>query len=344
MQDPLQIDTVPGLPDAPAVAPQQPAADTVDVLSALSQAFGETGRAVREGRYQDVLDQVVSASVAFVLEGLIPALITLFFFYVVYRVVSRVLEPTLRHSKRVNAGVRQLVMRGMRLVIFSFATIMILDQIGMNVGALIAGLGIVGIALGFAARDTLENFISGVTILLDQPFRIGDAVEVEELYGFVEEITLRSTRIRTLDNLVAVLPNTQMIQRMLINHSILGVTRVVIPFGIAYKEYPQQAREVVLAITDGDQRLHPGYPPTVVVSALNDSSVDMELRIFLKDPRLEVPVRFEYLEKVREALRTAEIEIPYPHLQLFVDEAQAFEGTQVMAPLDPPPPSAMGHA
>ena len=65
---------------------------------------------------------------------------------------------------------------------------------------------------------------------------------------------------------------------------------------------------------------------------MNDSSVDMELRLFLRDPKLEVPIRFEYVERVREALREADIEIPFPHLQLFVDEAQAFEGTALMAP------------
>ncbi|MDX1532126.1 MAG: mechanosensitive ion channel, partial [Rhodothermales bacterium] len=186
-------------------------------------------------------------------------------------------------------------------------------------------------------RDTLENFISGITILLDQPFRVGDNLVVEDTFGTVEEITLRSTRIRTLNNEVAVLPNSQMIQQKVVNHSLLGVLRVVVPFGIAYKEYPQQAREVALKTTEGDRRLHPDYPPSVVVTQLNDSSVDMELRLFLKDPKLEIPVRFEYIEKVREALRAADIEIPFPHLQLFVDEAKAFEGTRLLEPPGPGP-------
>lgn len=314
--------------------------DTLNTIAQISRDLEETGRALREGRFTDVYDQLSAALIGFVVDGLIPAVLTLMLVYVAYLALNRVLGGVLRRSKRVDLGVRQLLMKAFRLVMLSFAAILVLDQLGMNVAALIAGLGIAGIALGFAARDTLENFISGITILLDQPFRIGDNVEVQDTFGTVQEITLRSTRIRTLNNEVAVLPNAQMIQQKLINHSLLGVLRVVVPFGIAYKEYPQQAREVVLKTAEGDVRLHPDFPPHVVVTAMNDSSVDMELRLFLKDPRLEVPVRFEYVEKVFEALRAADIEVPFPHLQLFIDEAKAFQDAPFMRPGGPDSPHA----
>ncbi len=317
-------------------------ADTSNAISQITENLQETGRALREGRFDDVYEQLSTAVIGFVVDGLIPALLILLLFLLVYRIVAGILEGVLRRSRKINLGVRQLLVKAFRLVMFSFAAIIILDQLGMNVGALIAGLGIAGIALGFAARDTLENFISGITILLDQPFRVGDNVEVEGTFGAVQEITLRSTRIRTLNNEVAVLPNAHMIQQKLINHTLLNVLRVVVPFGIAYKEYPQQAREAVLATTEGDERLHPDYPAQVVVTAMNESSVDMELRLFLKDPKIEVPVRWEYIEKVREALRAADIEIPFPHLQLFIDEAQAFQDAPFMRPGagSGPPPQA----
>lgn len=321
---------------ADSLAVDTASVDTTDTVSRITQNLEETGRALREGRFDDVYEQISTALIAFVLDGLIPALLTLALFYLIYAALSRVLEGGLRRSRKIDLGIQQLLMKTFRLLLFSFAAIVALDQLGMNVGALIAGLGIAGIALGFAARDTLENFISGITILLDQPFRVGDNVVIEDTFGTVQEITLRSTRIRTLNNEVAVLPNAHMIQNKVINHTLLGVLRVVVPFGIAYKEYPQQAREAVLKTTEGDGRLHPDYPPHVVVTQMNDSSVDMELRLFLKDPKLEIPVRFEYLEKVREALRTADIEIPFPHLQLFIDEAQAFRDAPFMRPGPPP--------
>jgi small conductance mechanosensitive channel len=270
------------------------------------------------------------AVIDFTLHQLLPAIFVFFLFSLIYRVVGGLLKNILGHAKRLDEGVRQLVLKAFRVIIFLFAAIMILDQLGVNVTTLVAGLGIAGIALGFAARDTLENFISGITILVDQPFRVGDNIDVGDVFGTVEEITLRSTRIRTTNNEIVIFPNTSMISQKLINHTMLNTLRIEVPFGIAYKEYPQQAREVLLNLVRNDQRLHPDYPPTVVVTKLNDSSVDMKLRIFLKDPKLEIPVRLEYTEKVREALREADIEIPFPHLQLFVDEARAFERATFM--------------
>lgn len=325
---------------ADSIAADTAAVDTTDAITQITQTVEETGRALREGRFEDIYDQFSAAVIHFTVDGLIPALLTILLFYALYYVLSRVLEGVLRRSRRIGLGVRQLVRKSFRLVLFSFAAIMVLDQLGMNVGALIAGLGIAGIALGFAARDTLENFISGITILLDQPFRVGDNVMVGDTFGTVQEITLRSTRIRTLNHEMAVLPNAHMIQQKVINHTLLGVLRLLIPFGIAYDEYPQQAREAVLKATEGDDRLHPDYPPRVRVTQMGASSVDMELLLFLKDPKLEVPVRHEYLEKVREALRAADIEIPFPHLQLLIDEAKAFQDAPFMQPEPPPGPRA----
>src|SRR5690606_16454336 len=170
-----------------------------------------------------------------------------------------------------DTGVQQLILRALRVVVFAFAVITVLGQLGINVTALVAGLGIAGIALGFAAQDTVKNFIAGVTILLDRPFRVGDNIELEDTFGTVDEITLRSTRVRTLNNEIAIVPNAKVIEEKIINHTMLRTLRVVVPFGIAYKERPQAAREVVLALTEGDRRLHPDYPPSVVVEALGDS-------------------------------------------------------------------------
>jgi small conductance mechanosensitive channel len=263
----------------------------------------------------------------------ISAVFVLLLFYIAFRVLLKVINKLLGRSKHVDAGLHNLIVRTFSVVAWSFIFVMVLAQFGINVTALLAGLSIAGIAVGFAARDTLENFISGVSILLDRPFRIGDNIVIDGTFGTVIEITLRSTRLRTQNSEIMVMPNIQMINQKLINHTMLGIIRLEIPFGIAYKEYPQAAREAVLKLTEGDDRLHPEFPPHVVVVAMNDSSVDMRLRIFLKDPKQEIPIRLEYVEKVREALRKADIEIPFPHLQLFVDEAKAFEdGLRIATP------------
>ena len=304
--------------------------DTTRGVGALGRDMVQATEALSRGRFEEAADTLFEALGRFALDNLLPALLIGLAFWVVYRVVQGVLRRTLQRARRVDAGVQQLVLRFTRITILAIATITVLAELGIAVAPFIAGLGIAGIALGFAAQDTVQNLIAGVTILLDRPFAVGDNIELHDTFGTVEEITLRTTRVRTLDNEMAILPNSVVISEKVTNHSMLRALRVEVPFGIAYKEDPKEARRVVLATTEGDARLHPDYEPAVVVTELADSSVNMALRIHLRDSQLEVPIRFEYTERVFEALREADIEIPFPHLQLFIDEAEAFRGSPLL--------------
>ncbi len=309
-------------------------ADTVGVMEDVAAEIGEVGGLLIQGEWATVYDRasaaVVNTTVAFVPKVLLAAFVGVVLL-VVYRVLDRVARRFLDRTSRVEPGLKDLFMKGFRLAAWAFIAIMILAQLGINVTALVAGLGIAGIALGFAAKDTLENLISGITILLDRPFRVGDMIEVEGIYGCVMELTLRSTRVKTPDNRIMVMPNLLMISQRLINHSALGVLRVDVPFGIAYKEDIDRTREVVSALVQGDDRLADDHPPQVVVTELNSSSVDMQLRFWARDPNDEKPLCLDYLERVRKALGEADIEIPFPHLQLFIDEAKAFENGNGMS-------------
>ena len=306
--------------------------DTSGGIGGLSQDVGVAAEALGSGRFEDAASILAASLKAFAFDNLLPAAITALAFWIALRILLGVLRRALGRSKRIDAGVQQLILRFSRFVIVALAVVAVLDKIGIAVAPFIAGLGIAGIALGFAAQDTVQNLIAGITILLDRPFHVGDNIELHDTFGTVEEITLRTTRIRTLDNQMAILPNANVISDRIINHSMLRALRVLVPFGIAYKESPEAARQVVLALTEGDQRLHPDYAPAVVVTELADSSVNMELRLHLKDSKLEVSLRLEYQEKVFEALKAAGIEIPFPHLQLFVDEAKAFQGSRLLGP------------
>ena len=303
---------------------QEAAPDSADVIGNIGREVGETGRLLASGEVADAMDRIVAAGRG-MLEEFLPAFISAVFvflvFWVLYRILVRILEASLRRSTRADEGLRNLTTRSFRIASWTVILIMVLAQFDIDVTALLAGLSIAGIALGFAARDTLENFISGVTIMLDRPFRVGDWIDVDGTYGRVQEITLRSTRLRTLNDQVMVMPNINMINQKLINHSLLPSLRVEIRFGIAYKEFPDEARDVVLALFEDDSRLDESRKPTVVVAGMGDSSVDLVCRFHIRDPSLEVPMRFEYTEKIREALRSADIEIPFPHLQLFIDGA-----------------------
>ncbi|OZC02523.1 mechanosensitive ion channel family protein [Rubricoccus marinus] len=325
--DSASADSAKGLLDSLAV-------DSTDVdtssIGDVVGGFRDAGSALASGDVSEAAERVINALWTFGIQHLVPAILIAIAFWVVLRVVRGILNRTLGRSHHIDVGVEQLIMRAVRFVIVAIAAVTVAEKLGLPVTGFIAGLGIAGLALGFAAQDTVQNLIAGVTILIDRPFRVGDNIELQETFGTVEEITLRSTRVRTLNNQIAILPNAKVIEEKILNHSMHRALRVVVPFGIAYKESPAEARSVVLGLVADDNRLHPDYEPQVVVTALNDSSVDMELRVFLKDSKLEVPVGFEYRERIFEALKSANIEIPFPHLQLFIDEAKAFENTRLL--------------
>ncbi len=323
---------------SPDTLTQGTALDTTQEL--LINQLQQTTQLIRQGEYLRLVDRATEMLLAFV-PRLVSALLILLAFWIIYRSGTALLRRLLSRSSRITLEVEQLFIKVFKVTVIAFAAIMALDQLGINVTTLIAGLGIAGLALGFAARETIENFIAGVTIIFDEPFRVGDYVELGDLFGRVEELGLRSTRLRTLDNELVTVPNALLITRELVNHTRTSALRVRIPFGIAYKEDPEEARKVVLALTEGDDRLHPDHPPQVVATQLGPSSVDMELHLFLRDPHVEVPIRAEYTEKIFMALRKADIEIPFPHRQLFIDGAKGFEPLveRLMQRKSPPSPS-----
>ena len=307
-----------------AVTPENGA----DGLNEFNETFREAVRLFLEGNWELMWGQLRESALnlsTVLLPRLLLAGIAFLIFYTAYRLVDSALFQILNRSERVEAGLQNLLLKTYRVVAITLISIIVLGQLGVDVTALVAGLSIAGIALGFAARDSLENFISGVTILVDEPFSVGDYIEVEGQYGQVDEITLRSTRIRTVRNEIMVLPNTFMITNRLVNHTKRNTIRVDVDFGIAYKEYPEEARQVVLPLCENDDRILSTPSPTVVVTEMAGSSVNMKLRFYLRDPSTEVPLRWAYTEKVREALRDADIEIPFPHMQIFLDEAKGLE-------------------
>ncbi len=294
----------------------------------LSQEVAETGELLVTGQWRvtgsQLVEQMSGLLINFV-PKLLSAFLVLLLLYLLYHIARKLLSKLLSRTKFIEAGLAGLINKSFSVAAWIFIGVMVLAQFGVNINALLAGLSVVGIAVGLAAQDTLQNFISGITILIDRPFRVGHFIEIEGTYGRIEEITLRSTRLRTINNEMMVMPNLQMINQKVINHTQLGALRIEVPFGIAYKEYPLEARKVVLKLTENDERIDFERPPDVVVTGLNNSSVDMILRFHIKDSGLAMPISREYLEKIREALREADIEIPFPHLQLFVDEAKALE-------------------
>lgn len=266
--------------------------------------------------WRRVAMRVVDKLVDFV-PAILAAAIILLVFFLLHRVAARLLAGVLRRT-RADAGLQGVSLRLARYALLGLGLLMAANQLGFEVGSLLAGLGIVGLALGFAAQDTLANLIAGFTILWDRPFRTGDMVTVAGTTGQVVEIGLRSTRIRTFERRDAILPNREVVNQLIVNHTLTPESRLRVPVGISYAEDPRRARGVLLAVAKAHPLVAAEPAPEVVVTELAPSSVNLELRAWLADAHREAEVRAELLEQVKLALDEAGIEIPFPQRTVHV--------------------------
>lgn len=284
----------------------------------------------------EVLDvrRLATEAVAFI-PALLAALGIFVLFWVGFRLTRTPLRKALERFGLAGPLVTMLVDTVYRVAVLVFGLVMAADQVGINVGAALAGIGVVGIAVGFAAQDSLANIIAGFLIFIDKPFEVGDWITVADRYGMVNDITMRSTRIRSNQNTYIVIPNKTIIDAVLVNHSKHGETRVDIPIGIAYKENILAAREVVLDAVRELEGVAAEPSPDLVVTALGDSSVNMNVRVWIEDASHEQPVFFRVMEASKLALDRADIEIPYHHLQLFIDNIEESVFQRAAAYLSP---------
>ncbi len=195
-------------------------------------------------------------------------------------------------STKIDDVIFDLLKRFSTVIIYVTAIILALDVVGVNIVPFVAGAGVAGIAIGFAAKDTLSNIIAGVLLLIDRPFEVGDRIEVwsapanSATWGDVIDVGLRATRIKTTDNIVIVIPNNEIMMRDIINYTtITDEIRVRIPVGIAYDADVKKAKEIISKVSLELEWVMKEPAPKVVVKTFGDSAVNLEARVWIADPR-----------------------------------------------------------
>jgi small-conductance mechanosensitive channel len=212
-------------------------------------------------------------------------------------------------------------------IIYATAFILALDTLGINVMPFIAGAGVAGIAIGFAAKDTLSNLIAGVLLIIDRPFEVGDRIEVwsapvgSATWGDVVDIGLRATKIKTTDNIVIIIPNNEIMKRDIVNYTIISTNiRVRINVGVAYDADIEKVKNLILDVADGVDWISKSPAPKVVVKSFGESSVDLQLRVWIDDARKRMDTISYITDKIKTAFDKHGIEIPYPKRDITVTQ------------------------
>jgi small conductance mechanosensitive channel len=205
-------------------------------------------------------------------------------------------------------------------VLTLFVIIAALDQLGVETTSLIALLGAAGLAVGLALKDTLQNFASGVLMILFKPFKVGDFIEAGGVAGVIEEIRMFSTIFRTGDNKELTVPNGKIFQDTIVNYSARPTRRIDLVVGIDYEADIRLAKQTLLEIVQADERVLKDPEPVVAVAELADSSVNLILRPWVNTADYAA-VQWDTLEKIKLAFDEKGINIPYPQMHLHLSRS-----------------------
>ncbi|MEO8385793.1 MAG: mechanosensitive ion channel family protein, partial [Betaproteobacteria bacterium] len=235
-------------------------------------------------------------------------------FYVAWRLISRVMTSRLRDGvDRTTAAMLETVIK---TLVLGIGFVVALNTAGVQTAALLASLGVLSLTIGFALKDTLSNIISGFLVFVDRPFTIDDLVEIDGQYGRVDRITLRTTRIITVDGRMLAVPNSIVMNKTVTSYTNFPHLRIDIAVMVAVTENLDRIREIMLGLIANNPDYMTEPKPRMVVVKLNDYNVALELQAWLRDERNHTQQRFDLRENVFKALTAANVDMPLETIQL----------------------------
>lgn len=272
-------------------------------------------RIITDRLWERFSPEVLGTTLGEGLANLLTAGITFLVFYAAWRGLRIALRVVLGRT-RLDETTVAFVHAGTKYAVLAVGAIAAVGELGIHTPSLVASLGVAGLTLGFAARDSLSNVISGLFIYWDRPFVIHDLVEVGGKFGRVERITLRSTRVVTPDGKMLAIPNSEMVNTPVASYTNAPHLRIDVPVNVGPGESLQEVREVLLGVVADDPDYLASPEPKVAVTELGDYAVTLQIQAWLDDEREGHRKRSELRERVFEALSAAGIEMPYETLQL----------------------------
>lgn len=256
----------------------------------------------------------------------IPWGINIFFalaIFIVGRMVLKILVKLLRKmlaKSKMDSILINFVSSIVSTILLLFIVIAALNQLGVNTTSLIALIGAAGLAIGLSLQGSLQNFASGVMLIIFRPFKAGDFIEAGGTSGVVETISIFTTIMRTGDNREVIVPNGAIYSGSITNYSARDTRRVDMVFGIGYGDDIKKAKEILRGLLDADTRVLKDPAPLIAVGELADSSVNFNVRPWVKSGDYW-DVKFDLTEKVKLAFDDNNISIPYPQMDIHRPES-----------------------
>jgi len=243
------------------------------------------------------------------------ALIILLVGWLAIKLISLAVHKALMRGKAKGRLLADFVCSVVTKACWAVLIVMVLGRLGVNVTPLIAGLGVTGFILGFAFQESLGNLASGMMIALNEPFKVGDFVDVAGLSGTILEVNMMATVLKTPDGKRIVIPNKSAWGGPIVNYNTLGLRRVDLQVGVDYGEDVARAVDVIREAVAHVPGVLQDPAPTVAVASLNDSAVQINVRPWVKSADYW-PVAAATLTEVKSALEKAGVKIPFPQIEV----------------------------
>jgi len=224
--------------------------------------------------------------------------------------------------KHLDIHLMSILRRTVLAIIWSFGIVMALNNVGVNVGTLIAGLGIGGLAFALAAQDTIKNIFGGFTIFTDRPFRIGDRIKVDSFDGVVEDIGIRSTRIRTMEKRMITIPNYKLVETSVENISEEPLRRVLMKLGLTYNTTPEKMNEAMAILRDMPNRVENVESKDVVVAFTDftDYALVITFIYFIRKNADVMATPSNVNSEILRAFNASELQFAYPTQTLYLEK------------------------
>lgn len=245
----------------------------------------------------------------------IVAVMVVCVFALIARITASLMRKVFRKSME-SQQIADLIVSILRVFILAIGAFVALELLGLKgtVTSLLAGAGIIGLALGFAFQDMTENLIAGIAMGIRKPFQLGDIISADSVFGTVNAINLRNTLIETFSGQMEVVPNKILFRNVLTNFTRYQKRRVDIPVGISYADDPEKARKVIVEAINACDFVRDTEQTAVYAEGFGDSSVNLTVWFWIDYPGETgyMEARHQGIVKVKQALEQADILIPFP--------------------------------
>jgi small-conductance mechanosensitive channel len=250
--------------------------------------------------------------------GLVISVVEALMYFLIGLVLARMTSRGIRQWSKSRFDIHQqlLMARIASYLVLLVFVVMGLNAIGFNLGVLIGAAGILSVAIGFASQTSASNIISGLFLVAERPFSVGDLIRIGSTTGEVLSIDLLSVKLRTFDNLFVRIPNETLIKSEVTTLTRFPIRRIDLAIGVAYKEDIKRVRKVLEQVAEGNPLCLDEPKPIFVFLGFGESSLDMQFSVWVKREKF-IDLKNSIHEEIKEAFDLEGIEIPFPHRSLY---------------------------